>query len=142
MHTSDSLIRTRLKIKIDSKSKQHCCVPLCTFDARNNPNLNFHHIPKDPDVRKQWIIKIRRDEGTHFKITPSTVVCSKHFKPEDYKSWTPVRKVLNKNAIPSIFDWSKEGNPRRALKRKIVETVSGSLVGDIAIQSSESTSES
>ncbi|KAJ8306180.1 hypothetical protein KUTeg_016725 [Tegillarca granosa] len=130
------------EIKIDIKSKQHCCVPLCTSDARYNPNLNFHHIPKDPDVRKQWIIKIRRDEGTHFKITPSTVVCSKHFKPEDYKSWTPVRKVLNKNAIPSIFDWSKEGNPRRALKRKIVETVSGSLVGDIAIQSSESTSES
>ncbi|KAJ8306075.1 hypothetical protein KUTeg_016620 [Tegillarca granosa] len=65
-----------------------------------------------------------------------------HFKPEDYKSWTLVRKVLNKNAIPSIFDWSKEGNPRRALKRKIVETVSRSLVVDIAIQPSESTSES
>ncbi|KAJ8304402.1 hypothetical protein KUTeg_017985 [Tegillarca granosa] len=113
-----------LKQKLIVNSKQHCCVPLCTFDARYNPNLNFHHIPKDPD------------------ITPSTVVCSKHFKPEDYKSWTPVRKVLNKNAIPSIFDWSKEGNTRRALKRKIVETVSGSLVGDIAIQPSESTSKS
>ncbi|KAJ8306076.1 hypothetical protein KUTeg_016621 [Tegillarca granosa] len=40
------------EIKIDSKSKQHCCVPLCTSDARYNPNLNVHHIPKDPDVRK------------------------------------------------------------------------------------------
>ncbi|KAJ8303758.1 hypothetical protein KUTeg_018681 [Tegillarca granosa] len=130
------------KIKIDSKSKQRCCGPLCTSDAIYNPNLNFHHIPKNLDVRKQWIIKIKRDKGTHFKITPSTVVCSKHFKPEDCKSWTPVRKVLNKTAIPRIFDWSKKGNPRRVLKWKIVETVSGSLVGDIAIQPLESTSES
>ena len=30
----------------------------------------------------------------------------------------PLRKILNKNAIPSIFEWSKETKPRRALKRK------------------------
>ena len=49
--------------KTQRNSKQHCCVPLCTSDSRYNPELNFHHIPKDEELRKQWIIKIRRDEG-------------------------------------------------------------------------------
>ena len=55
--------------KIKSKSSQHCCVPLCTSDSRYNPKLHFHHIPKNPDLRKQWIIKIRRDEGEHFNVS-------------------------------------------------------------------------
>ena len=51
------------------KTSQHCCVPLCTSDSRYNPSLHFHHIPsKDKDVRKQWIINIRRDEGPQFKV--------------------------------------------------------------------------
>ena len=37
-----------------------------------------------------------------FKITSSTVVCSKHFKKDDYK-WTPVNKTLKKDAVPLNF---------------------------------------
>jgi len=47
-------------------------------------------------------------------------VCSNHFRKEDYKSWNPVRKLLGQNAVPSVFDWSAERAPRRALKRKII----------------------
>ena len=52
------------------------------------------------------------------QITSSTVVCSKHFKEDDYKGWNPVRKRLNPNAVPSVFDWKLEKSPRRVLKRK------------------------
>ncbi|KAJ8314439.1 hypothetical protein KUTeg_006589 [Tegillarca granosa] len=78
--------------KTANKSKYHCCVPFCTSDSRYNKELHFHHIPKNPTLKKDWIIKIRGDEGPLFKITQATVVCSKHFKKEDYRSWTPVRK--------------------------------------------------
>jgi hypothetical protein len=47
-------------------------------------------------------------------------VCSKHFTKDDYKSWTPVRKRLCPEAVPSIFDWSSEKIPRRPLKRKVL----------------------
>jgi hypothetical protein len=49
-----------------SKPAVHCCVPLCTSDSRYNPELHFHHIPKNPELKRQWIIKIRRDEGPLF----------------------------------------------------------------------------
>ena len=55
--------------KIKSKSSQHCCVPLCTSDSKYNPELYFHHIPRNPDLRKEWIIKIRCDEGEHFNVS-------------------------------------------------------------------------
>ena len=54
-----------------------------------------------------------------FKITSSTVVCSKHFKKDDYK-WTPVNKTLKKDAVPSVFDWSEEKNPRRMISTKVL----------------------
>ena len=47
----------------------HCCVPLCTSDSRYNPELHFHHIPKNPELKRQWIIKIRRDEGPLFNVS-------------------------------------------------------------------------
>lgn len=51
------------------KTSRHCCVPLCTSDSRYEPELHFHHIPKNEDLKKQWIIKIRRDEGPLFKVS-------------------------------------------------------------------------
>ena len=51
-----------------SHSSQHCCVPLCTSDSRYDPSLHFHQIPFDPEAKKQWIIKIRRNEGPLFKV--------------------------------------------------------------------------
>ena len=84
MHVLHSYLKTRLSVqaltaKIDnmatntdnstvnkSKPAVHCCVPLCTSDSRYNPELHFHHIPKNPELKRQWIIKIRRDEGPLF----------------------------------------------------------------------------
>ena len=50
------------------ESGYYCCVPQCRSNARYDLHLSFHHIPKDELLKKQWIIKIRRDEGPHFKV--------------------------------------------------------------------------
>ncbi|CAC5422034.1 unnamed protein product [Mytilus coruscus] len=112
-----------------STSKQrdeYCCVPFCNGNARTNKELSFHHIPSEKKMltRKQWIVAIRRDEGEFFKIGGNTVVCSKHFKKEDYR-WTPNRKCLKPEAVPSVFDWKlnessrKAPTPRQSLFKKM-----------------------
>lgn len=50
------------------KSTLHCCVPLCTGDARYNQELSFHRFPNDAALKSVWINKIRRDEGPYFKV--------------------------------------------------------------------------
>ena len=52
-------------------SKQHCCVPLCNSNSSYDSSLSFHHFPsgKNENRRKQWLIKIRRDEGPLFKVS-------------------------------------------------------------------------
>ncbi|XP_046583620.1 THAP domain-containing protein 1-like [Haliotis rubra] len=90
----------------------HCSLPQCTSDARYNNSLSFHTFLKAEDVRRRWIIAIRRDEGPFFTITRKSVVCSKHFRPEDYK-YTPVRRTLKQGFVPSIFPWNLENMKSR-----------------------------
>ena len=56
----------------------------------------------------------------YLQINKKTVVCSKHFKPDDYRPLHFARKCLKPTAVPSLFDWSNVKPPRRALKRKLL----------------------
>ncbi|XP_065925018.1 THAP domain-containing protein 6-like [Magallana gigas] len=84
---------------------KHCCVSHCTRNGRLNPNLSFHRILADQELRNKWILAIRRDPGPLFNA-----VCSQHFKSEDFK-WTPVRKTLKPGSVPSVFTWKGEVRP-------------------------------
>lgn len=44
-------------------------------------------------------------------------MCSRHFKPADFK-WTSVRKTLKRENILSMFDWAKEVTHRRQLFKR------------------------
>lgn len=50
------------------------------------------------------------------QISEQTVVCSQHFKSEDFK-WTPIRKTLKPGSVPSVFAWKGEVTPRREIPR-------------------------
>jgi len=41
---------------------------MCNSDGRYDPTIHFHQIPKEKDLKKQWITKIRRDEGPLFRV--------------------------------------------------------------------------
>ena len=79
------------------------------MDSTSN---SFHSFPKDDKVKKEWIVKIRRDPGINFTVNKHTKVCSEHFSPNDFVATIPdfptVRARLHSNAIPSIFPWSAE----------------------------------
>uniref|UniRef100_A0A2C9KUE1 THAP-type domain-containing protein n=1 Tax=Biomphalaria glabrata TaxID=6526 RepID=A0A2C9KUE1_BIOGL len=53
------------------------------FGCRNSgltPGIHFFHFPKDDTLRKQWIIKMRRENFTPSKFS---VLCSEHFEESD-----------------------------------------------------------
>ena len=73
---------------MSSSSNINCCVPLSnqrgTVDA-NGKRVGFFNFPKDPNLRAQWLVKIRRDVRTKFKLTEITKVCSLHFRESEIK---------------------------------------------------------
>lgn len=105
------------------KSAYHCCVPQCNGDSRYHQDLHFHRIPgraKDEKLRKEWLVKIRRDEGPDFKITTSTRVCSRHFTKEDYLPPTKSgSQRLKRGAVPSNFNWTSSSKARRKIIRHV-----------------------
>lgn len=62
--------------------------------------------PNEPLRRKQWVHAIRREEGSNFKITGSTKVCSLHFRAEDLRKSLNGRIYVSEGGIPSKFSWS------------------------------------
>ncbi|CAC5398532.1 unnamed protein product [Mytilus coruscus] len=71
-----------------------------------------------------------------FQISDQTVVCSRHFKLTDFK-WTPVRKTMKPDSVPSIFDWSNQITPRRELFKHPVPQKRPRPASDIEIEAGD-----
>ena len=74
---------------MSSSSKVYCSGPLCNQTGRVDPQGNrvgFFTFPKDSNIRKQWLQKIRRDVGPNFSLTKDTKICSLHFCGEEIKT--------------------------------------------------------
>uniref|UniRef100_A0A3B4FMM1 THAP domain-containing protein 1 n=1 Tax=Pundamilia nyererei TaxID=303518 RepID=A0A3B4FMM1_9CICH len=84
---------------------EHCCVPLCSASAKFNGILSFHGFPTHSDLRRQWLVNIRRD---HFTITSHTRVCCRHFASDQLIEPTTLRgrRRLIKGAVPTLFEWN------------------------------------
>uniref|UniRef100_L7M2E7 Putative tick transposon n=1 Tax=Rhipicephalus pulchellus TaxID=72859 RepID=L7M2E7_RHIPC len=99
-----------------------CCVPLCTQrGCRDNAGnkVSFHSFPRDPVLRKKWLVAIKRDEEPSFTITKSKKVCSKHFEACDFiphvvSGW----HILRDTAVPSVFPFSFSKNRKPPKKRE------------------------
>ena len=94
---------------MSSSSNINCCVPLCNqrgiVDA-NGKRVGFFNFPKDPNLRAQWLQKIRRDVRTKFKLTEITKVCSLHFRESEIKKDLGGKKMsVDITAVPSKFAW-------------------------------------
>ena len=83
-----------------------CCVPLCTNNFLNSPNLSFYQIPKDRNLQKKYVVLIRCN---NLKVqSDNTRICSAHFEGGE---------KMSRSHLPSIFPWSKKRSQRRALSR-------------------------
>ena len=49
----------------------HYCVPGCTQNSSGSVAggpVSFHSFPKDEKLHREWIVKIRCDEGEEFRV--------------------------------------------------------------------------
>uniref|UniRef100_A0A3B1KL06 THAP domain-containing protein 1 n=1 Tax=Astyanax mexicanus TaxID=7994 RepID=A0A3B1KL06_ASTMX len=65
--------------------------------------ISFHRFPADPEVRAQWLIKIRRE---NFSPVACTRVCSRHFQTGDFAVTAGGKRTLNRGAVPCLFAWN------------------------------------
>lgn len=89
-----------------------CCIPGCTNSYRNAPNLQYYRIPKDPHIRRKYVV-LMRNETLKLDST-STRICSVHFDGGE---------KLSRTHLPSIFPWTKPTAQRRERKRASFEDV-------------------
>ncbi|KAK2558915.1 THAP domain-containing protein 2 [Acropora cervicornis] len=106
----------------------NCCVPGCTNYSAKSTNISYHKIPKDPQLRKAWISRLRRENLPPLK---NCYVCSEHFDNECFESdfmeqliGEKKRKRLKVDAIPSIFTFTSPtavSSKRRATTENRIE---------------------
>jgi hypothetical protein len=80
----------------------NCCVPGCL----NNfiIFIGYYRIPKCQNLRKKYKILLRNE--TLKLDSNQTRICSEHFEGGE---------KLSHHHLPSVFPWSKQGNPRREI---------------------------
>ncbi|XP_033109886.1 uncharacterized protein LOC117111121 [Anneissia japonica] len=91
-------------------------------DSNHSHNVSFHQFPKDEILRKKWNEAVSRTR-LHFQGSAYSVLCSKHFAPDDYEPRSVLAQSiglsgrntmrLKKGAIPSIF--TKPSRPGQLL---------------------------
>uniref|UniRef100_A0A3B3VXB6 THAP domain-containing protein 1 n=1 Tax=Poecilia latipinna TaxID=48699 RepID=A0A3B3VXB6_9TELE len=89
-------------LRATGTTSEFCCVPLCPVSSRCNKFVSFFNFPTDEELRKKWIVAIRR---ANLAIKAHTRVCSRHFKREDIQEPKSEigRRRLKKGAVPALF---------------------------------------
>ncbi|KXJ09468.1 THAP domain-containing protein 2 [Exaiptasia diaphana] len=110
----------------------HCCVPECTNHSVKTESVSYHKIPNDQALQKAWLARIKRENLPNLK---NCYVCSEHFESSCFEvdlmeqlTGMKRKRKLKKDAVPSVFSFSKPPAKRRAttenrLKRKQDEEV-------------------
>ena len=104
---------TRTCIAINSQNRQ-----------TPNSNITFHYIPIDCERRKQWLVKIRRENYT---VKNQDSLCSNHFEEKCFNCGAKYT-TLKRSAVPSLFDFAAHlrqppAKVRRILHRTVPEDV-------------------
>ena len=99
----------------------YCAVPLCK-------GFGGFHFPKDPILCKKWQIAIRRQTSDKklWQPTKHSVVCAQHFQASDF--YQPKflygekrRRLLRKEAIPSVFSFNTPDEPKAVGTKKFAK---------------------
>ncbi|XP_076383492.1 THAP domain-containing protein 2-like isoform X2 [Megalopta genalis] len=78
-----------------------CCFKDCKEKQNSDEKISFHQFPNDPELRKQWIQAVQRE---NFKPSSQTKVCSKHFANDCFiqSGWSS-RRTLKPDAVPDTI---------------------------------------
>ena len=87
------------------------CVAFGCSNTSGRDDISTYHFPKDPTLRKQWVMQVRRTRDHWKGPTSSSVICSHHFTADSFEISTKycqsfnitMQRKLKQNAIPTIF---------------------------------------
>ncbi|XP_039283168.1 THAP domain-containing protein 1 B-like [Nilaparvata lugens] len=119
-----------------------CSAYNCSNRFKKGSDISFYHFPKDPDLRKKWIIATKRKD---FVPSKWSKLCSEHFSTDAFQIRpNAFFKLLNPGAIPTIFEFPEHRKPKPTKKRRTIvkaQVPSIPQVADIdsAVQSSLNT---
>ena len=109
---------------------KNCCVSFCTKKVyvERGAKISYFRFPKDKKLFDNWICAIRRDVGEAFQVNDNTRICSRHFKQSDFTTSLTGIHALAEQAVPSIFEWSKDAAKKRKspIKRHTASVVAAS----------------
>lgn len=88
--------------------QRKCCVNECKSASHLDEykDVRFHAFPTNELVRNMWLKNCHIEQNR--SITKSNVICSRHFLESDYQAPKNGRRLLNTNAVPTIFEWGNE----------------------------------
>ncbi|XP_060911932.1 uncharacterized protein LOC132988510 [Labrus mixtus] len=102
-----------------------CCIKGCKSDKRRISDymtLTFHRFPANKKLRKQWLVKTRKDREPDFEIKSGVGVCSKHFTGDCFR-WheDSQKRGLVPGSVPQLFPWNKVAYVKIPLVNSIPE---------------------
>ncbi|XP_075557876.1 peroxynitrite isomerase THAP4-like [Dermacentor variabilis] len=112
------------------------CVAVGCSNTYSTLGTSFHMFPRDQQVRKLWVLAVRRE---NWQPTRSSMLCSAHFKKDDFV-YNPsltvempykMKRVLKPGSVPSAFSRNRnsgEYSPEIE-KRRRPEIVNSALPG-------------
>lgn len=88
--------------------QRRCCVLECKSVSHlpEFSDVKFHAFPTNQIVRNIWMKNCHIEQNR--SIAKSNVVCSRHFLESDYQIPKNGRRLLNSNAVPTVFSWGDE----------------------------------
>ena len=61
------------------------CIAFGCSNSSDLHNISTFHFPKDPTIRKQWILNVKRTRDHWKGPTSSSVICSCHFTEDSFE---------------------------------------------------------
>ncbi|XP_072175107.1 uncharacterized protein [Diadema setosum] len=126
---------------------QRCVVAGCSNTTKDGVSL--HQFPKDENVRRMWTAKVKLTRAKWSGPSESSVLCSAHFKEDDFvesgmhsKFGIKKKRMLKSSAVPNIQlgagpSSSEEKTPRRAAVKRERMRVLDELLSDEPVQKSQ-----
>lgn len=116
------------------------CVAVGCSNTYSTPGTSFHMFPRNQEVRKLWVLAMRRE---NWQPTRSSMLCSAHFKKDDFvydpslavEAPCKMKRVLKHGSVPSAFSYNRsieESSPEIG-RRPRAEILNGALAGEQAL---------
>ncbi|KAF0748144.1 THAP domain-containing protein 2-like [Aphis craccivora] len=107
----------------------YCSSFNCTSSSDIGKDLSFHKFPlKDKDRLQKWVHAVQRKD---FKPSSSSTLCSLHFNKTDFYLAVSGKQMLNKSAVPTIFNFQNHLPPKIKERQILQQEIGTTTTTDV-----------